>query len=186
MNAAEQKVWRDARPGYSAAKSRAWREKNPDKVKEARAKWASENAERIKEIGRSPEHKAACRKWLLKNPRKGKEYHLKYDHTKEAKAKVMFQRAKTRATRIGVPFNIDLEDIVIPDVCPALGLPLDLAPKGRKWGSDNSPSLDRTIPALGYVKGNVRVISWRANTIKKNATADELRKLATYLEALES
>lgn len=47
---------------------------------------------------------------------------------------------------------------------------------------NNSPSLDRMIPALGYVASNVRVISYRANAIKRDATLDELRALVAYVE----
>lgn len=41
-----------------------------------------------------------------------------------------------------------------------------------------SPSLDRRDPALGYVPGNVWVISNRANTMKNDARPDELIKFA--------
>ena len=57
----------------------------------------------------------------------------------------------------------------IPDVCPVLGIPLDQDPKGKGERSDNSPSLDKFIPSLGYVKGNIHIISWRANHLKNDA-----------------
>lgn len=57
-----------------------------------------------------------------------------------------------------------------------LGLLLDGSRRDRK------PSLDRVVPSLGYVKGNVRVISFRANRIKSDATADELRAVLSYTE----
>ena len=44
-----------------------------------------------------------------------------------------------------------------------------------------TPSLDRINPKLGYVKGNVQVISWRANNIKRDATAEELRLVADFV-----
>jgi len=46
----------------------------------------------------------------------------------------------------------------------------------------HSPSLDRVVPNLGYVKGNVHVISWRANSLKKNATIEELEKIIQYMK----
>ena len=49
--------------------------------------------------------------------------------------------------------------------------------------TDNSPSIDRLIPELGYIKGNVNVISLRANIIKNNATKDELIKIANWMES---
>jgi hypothetical protein len=78
--------------------------------------------------------------------------------------------AKDRARRKGLAFNLDLVDIIIPRVCPVLGIVLR---KAKKQCDDHSPSLDRIIPALGYIKGNVRVISYRANVLKNNATLEE-------------
>lgn len=69
-------------------------------------------------------------------------------------------------------------DIVIPDVCPVLGVKLE---KGRESGTDNSPSLDRIVPALGYVPGNIRIISNRANRIKNDSTPEELALILAYV-----
>ena len=74
----------------------------------------------------------------------------------------MWNSAKSRATEKGREFNIKLSDIVIPDLCPVLGVPMD------------RPSLDRIDSSKGYAKGNVRVISHRANMLKNNATIEEL------------
>lgn len=90
----------------------------------------------------------------------------------------MIQSAKFRAKRDGVPCTIKPEDIVIPKTCPALGIPLK---QGNRRNHANAPTLDRIIPELGYVPGNVRVISHRANLIKNNATLEELNKLVSYL-----
>ena len=91
--------------------------------------------------------------------------------------------AKKRAVTAGVPFSLEEKDIVFPDVCPVLGLPLDLeAKEGPRKRTDNTPSLDRILPALGYVKGNVRIISWRANRLKSDATMEEVRRLLKYME----
>lgn len=92
---------------------------------------------------------------------------------------VLLHQAKTRAKRNGVPFSITVNDFEIPDVCPALGIPVF---KGDGVMHDGSPSLDRKDNALGYVPGNVYVVSWRANNLKKDATADELRAIADWME----
>lgn len=93
---------------------------------------------------------------------------------------IMLSVAKRRARLKEVPFGITIDDFNIPEVCPILGLKLRRA-KGIP--DSCSPELDRVIPKLGYVPGNVWVISGRANRIKKDATLEELKKLVTALEA---
>lgn len=92
---------------------------------------------------------------------------------------VMINMARMRARRDGVPFDLKKEDIIIPNICPVLGIPLKV---GTRKEHDNAPSLDKKIPKLGYVKGNVRVISYRANRIKNDATIEELEKVLAYFK----
>jgi hypothetical protein len=47
---------------------------------------------------------------------------------------------------------------------------------------DNTPSLDKIIPSLGYVKGNVAVISWKANVMKSNLSIDMLESILSYIK----
>jgi hypothetical protein len=89
------------------------------------------------------------------------------------RAGVLLQNARGRARREGLPFNLTLADISIPEVCPVLGLPLQHGSKIQ----DSSPTLDRIIPNLGYTSGNVWVISNRANKLKSDASLEELDKL---------
>ena len=96
--------------------------------------------------------------------------------------KEMLRCARYRARKFGVPFDLTLDDIVIPAQCPILGIPLLVGNKG----SDNSPTLDRTRPELGYVKGNVSVMSSRANRAKSNLSPEELLRLALYSQKLPS
>ena len=88
--------------------------------------------------------------------------------------------AKSRALARGLPFSLKESDIVIPELCPVLGVPLRF---GRISRTPNSPSLDRLVPSLGYVPGNVVVMSERANRIKNDADAATLRKVADFLES---
>lgn len=85
----------------------------------------------------------------------------------------MLSGAKRRAKVKGFDFNLTLEDIpTIPKFCPVLGIELKVNIKAGPV--DSSPSLDRIDNSRGYVKGNVRVISNRANTLKRDATVEEL------------
>jgi hypothetical protein len=92
----------------------------------------------------------------------------------------MFRSAKQRAKQSGIVFDLVIEDIIIPAVCPLLNIPI-FAHKGQKGPRANSPSLDRLHPTKGYVRGNVWVISYRANAIKQNATLEELELLTLNL-----
>lgn len=95
--------------------------------------------------------------------------------------KRMWIAAKCRALRGGLPFSITPADIHIPEFCPVFGTRMERA-KGK--ATDVSPSLDKIIPELGYVAGNVWVISHRANRLKHDATLTELETLVTALRNL--
>lgn len=83
----------------------------------------------------------------------------------------MLAAAESRARRNDLPFDLDPEDIIIPAVCPYLGMALVRNTGGAK---DNSPSLDKIRPELGYIKGNVQVISSKANRCKSDLSPEEL------------
>jgi len=94
-------------------------------------------------------------------------------------ASYMLWNIKSRAKKRGIPFDLTIDDIQIPERCPILGIKLEM---GTGSPSPNSPSLDRINPEYGYVRGNVQVISHRANTIKSDATLTELRLIVEYME----
>ena len=93
-------------------------------------------------------------------------------------------RAKQIAIKKHLPFNLTVADIIIPEICPVLGIPLQFATAGQ--ATDNSPSIDRVIPELGYVRGNVEIISKRANTIKSFGTIEEHQKVIEYIRKHQS
>lgn len=94
----------------------------------------------------------------------------KLEHDREVQH--LWLSARNRAREFEREFNITTEDIVIPEVCPVLGIPLKRS--RQAYVKPNSPSLDRIDNSRGYIKGNVCVISHRANTLKSNATLEEL------------
>lgn len=94
------------------------------------------------------------------------------------KERKMWQSAKERALKNNLTFSIEISDIVIPSLCPILGIPL-FAGEGKVHA--NSPSLDRIVPELGYTKDNIWVISHKANSIKTNANKDELLVFALWV-----
>jgi hypothetical protein len=90
----------------------------------------------------------------------------------------MLYDAKRRASRNNIPFDITPEDIPMPTHCPILGT---LLKRGSYHVCPSSPTLDKYNPSLGYVKGNVTVISHRANTMKLDATTEEVYKLYLWM-----
>jgi hypothetical protein len=93
----------------------------------------------------------------------------------------LLRRIKTRAKKKGLEFNLEYDDIFIPEVCPILEIPLY---QGEGSLGTNSPSLDRIDNSKGYVKGNVQVVSSRANSLKRDASLEELEKIVEYIRRL--
>ena len=93
--------------------------------------------------------------------------------------------AKARAKKKGLDCNLEEQDIIIPAKCPVLGIQLKRN-TGGKCNSPNSPTLDRIDNDKGYIKGNVQIISWRANKIKADACLAELHKIVAYMEKHKS
>lgn len=95
------------------------------------------------------------------------------------------RRKRMEAARAGLDFNLTLASFErpLPVVCPISLQPLHYSVDGVK-GADRSrvASLDRVMPFLGYVEGNVQIISHRANGFKSNASRDEIERLLRYMD----
>ena len=119
-------------------------------------------------------------KYISSNTEQVKLYHIA--NKKNNPQQYLLAGARARAKKTNLPCTIKIEDIIIPEFCPILNIKLEINTSGYK---DNSPSLDKIIPKLGYVPGNVMVISMRANMIKNNATIEELGKIYNYLLSMK-
>ena len=107
------------------------------------------------------------------------------EYTRIDPRRKLWYNAKNRAKDRSLPFDLKVEDIVIPESCPVLGISLKATVgKGRISMKDNwnAPTLDRIDSTGGYTKGNVMVISARANFLKNNATLEEMRAILWYME----
>lgn len=101
-----------------------------------------------------------------------------FKNTERYRLRQQYNSIKSRSLKKGIPFNLDLEDIIPPASCPVLGIPL------LRGGKYNSPSVDRIIPERGYIKGNITIVSALVNTIKSKATPQQLIKIAEYYKDL--
>jgi hypothetical protein len=110
-----------------------------------------------------------------------KECCKKYDQANPVlrQTGAMVKKARKRAKDKTLDFNIDHAYIrsITPSHCPILGVPLEWSSQRGNGNRPlpNSPSLDRIDPSKGYVKGNVWIISYRANAIKNDASHEELK-----------
>jgi len=138
------------------------------KIKAYRRRYYQENSDRIKASGRAyyAKNKQACNQ-------KGREYR------RDNPEKYLLAQAKRRAREKSLPFSITVEDIVIPHNCPVLGVSLSIG-----GDRETSPTLDRIRPSLGYVPGNVIVISYRANRIKNDASLEEIEALFNWMRSV--
>jgi hypothetical protein len=100
--------------------------------------------------------------------------------TFENKLKSLLYVAKRRAKRKGIDFAVTRDDFEKMTHCPLLGIEFCFS-NGRE-DKANSPSIDRIDPSLGYVPGNVWIISMRANQIKSDSSVSELEALAKNLK----
>ena len=123
-------------------------------------------------------NKFSSRKDVCKNCSRAKEAREIRQRTWEFDAKkIMLRNSQVRAKSKNIDFALKESDIHIPKICPVLGIPLYRCER-ENW--NNSPSIDRIDNTKGYIKDNVIVVSRRANSLKKDATIEELQKLAKF------
>lgn len=104
----------------------------------------------------------------------GRQRRKEYDRGRRCERLLM--EARKRAKAKGLQITITVDDIVVPGICPVLGIPIAFDGNRENW-----PSLDRLDNSAGYVPGNVFVISYRANKIKNDSTLAEIEAIARYM-----
>lgn len=124
-----------------------------------------------------------ARRPLYKEGERARTHERRYDLS--TWPKVVISNLRHRAKVAGREFTITAADLIVPERCPVLGIPLRVG-AGCGGHQDSSPSVDRFDNSKGYVSGNVRVISYRANSIKRDATVEELRRVLAYAEGTVS
>jgi hypothetical protein len=147
----------------------------------------SQFSTRVSKLKKNIQYREVCKECSVNNIR-----NTKYSTPSYRKAlrvidsrKIMLSHAKKRALEKGLECTITVNDIIIPNICPFLQIPIFVCTSeisGRHGPCDNSPSLDRLDNTKGYIPGNVLVVSFRANSLKKDASIEELELLLKNLK----
>lgn len=148
--------------------------KDPDRLEAKRLasqRYRQNNHARIKEMKRA---------WNNNNKDTVHQYYLKR-RNKTSYEMRLYKSSLQRAKKYDMEFNLDPSDISVPEYCPILGIPLF---SNETAAGPNSPSVDRIDSSKGYIKGNIQIISHKANTIKSNASVDDLEKVYLYMKGL--
>lgn len=134
-----------------------WRKNNAEKYKQYQDNYRKNNLEKFN---------ATQKKWMASHPERA-----------------ILISVKSRAKRANIEFSLTKEDIMIPAFCPILKIPIkrQYTNRGKTGPRSNSPSVDRIDNTKGYVKGNVQVISNKANVMKSSATPEELLQFAYWI-----
>jgi hypothetical protein len=98
------------------------------------------------------------------------------DYIPEDIPKEICMKAKRNARIRKCEFNLKPEDIIVPEYCPYFKIKLSFNKKDSK--KSFYYSIDRIDSSKGYIKGNVQIISRLANTMKNDATEEELLMFA--------
>ena len=150
------------------------------------SKEITKNFQLYKKFNRTDLHCWACR--YIKHKPYLQNYNLSHKKVKSNQARArhekdprvaMLANARWRANKFGFPFDITVDDIIIPTHCPILGIPLKL---GTKYPTNFSPSLDKINPEKGYVKGNIAVLSFKANKLKSDLGIEAMERVLNYMK----
>ena len=94
-------------------------------------------------------------------------------------------KIKQHGVRHGYTPDIDrayLKTLLV-DKCPVFGYDLIYGGTGMSR-PPNLAALDRIDNNIGYMKGNLHIISDHANSMKRNATYDELLRFAKWAQEM--
>ncbi len=138
-----------------------WYSNNKDKKRDYRKRYYNENSEKIKQM-----HKNRRKGLAEKDPEKLWVFNAFHD-------------AKKRAKKKNLEFSLEKKDLIVPEYCPVLNIKLKF---GVRIATDESPSIDRIDNTKGYTKDNICIISRRANSIKSNASFEEINLILKYIK----
>lgn len=160
-------------PAAMRAKAASWRRANIEGVRAYCRQYDADHREerRIKALDR-------MRRRYKDDPEGCREYKSNYRRdTINGWISTTLSNCKKRAREINKEFALTKDDFLgpLPTHCEDLGIRLVYGNKGKS--SPNSASIDRIDSSSGYVSGNIRIISFRANILKSDARDEELIRI---------
>lgn len=148
---------------------RDWYLKNRETVSKRSREYYLQNKEQFKLYSTTRKQAASDNRLMWKDYRLGK----------------MLSSAKYRAKQRCLNFNLTMDFLmsIANDNCPVDGLPMDWSVDENKKLQPmlRTPSIDKIVPSLGYVQGNVQIICWQYNSWKRNMSIHDMRTLLSYL-----
>jgi len=162
---------------YVLAYQREYYQRNKEKIKSRVKEWQAENADA---------HNETVAKYYQQNKEVSYQAANKYKQTHQRTTpwvqKTLLRHSKARALKKGLEHNLTIDYIrsiwPVDNKCPVLGTEFVSS-------TDNMmvcASLDRIDNTKGYIEGNVAVISWRANSLKSNASIADIEAIIRYIE----
>ncbi len=149
--------------------AKEWKDKNRERITARRKElYHLQNKDRVKEN----ERQRAIKRPLL------------------YRAQALRTGMATRAKAFNLPFDSEIltnkylmELIEKNPACPCCKKEIDYGYKFDNKKKNNCPSIDRIDNKKGYVIGNIALICWRCNNLKRDATADELQKIVDWMRS---
>ena len=124
-------------------------------------------------------------RYRIDNPDKIKAYDMKKKtiDPKGYRALKVTMGIKHRSKKKGIPFDMTKQNLIDmqneSDTCPCCYEPFDFNFTGPH--DPHSPSVDRLIPELGYVPGNIKMICYACNRRKNTSSIKQLEQIIRYM-----
>lgn len=163
-NTDKYKAWcKETRPAINARASKFYHD-NRDRllVERAAKKALRTDVQRAKELKQMADWRAVPANWA------------------RGRAKIL----KARAVKVNCPYSddiiADLQSQLPQENCICCGKALQWEPRKANAFNPDGPSIDKLIPSLGYVVGNVKIICMRCNALKRDSSIMDLQRILTY------
>ena len=138
----------------------------------------------LRSKNRPPEVKlAASKKYYNSHKQRVKNTRIRYSKILGRRYILdLLSHIRWRCNKYKIPFNLEFDDIKIPEFCPVLGIKLayNYTKDGRGGPNDYSPSVDWIIPEKGYVKDNILIVSNKVNRSRGNLNINEMKKIVEF------